>query len=107
MAEPTQKRRDLREQFNQFLDDVFRSGPSFSMDNIKRYEQAALESRELKSEPRKSEIGDLVFKRVQETRTTVSKNMTARALSQALTLGEQFEMAKNSTDLNLRKWVEG
>ncbi len=108
MTPPAQKKKDLRIQFNEFLDEVFKTGPSFSMENLARYEKTALESRELKeATPRKSDIGELVFKRVKETRTTVSRNMTARALNQALALGEQFEMAKDGKELNLKKWVEG
>ena len=107
MAQPAQrKKKDLRERFNQFLDDVFQSGPSFSMENIRRYEEAAVQSRELRAAtPRKSEIGELVAKRVKETK--ISRHMTVTALDEALKLGEEMELAANSNDLNLKKWVRG
>ena len=107
MARPAQKKKNkLRERFNEFLDDVFRSGPGFSMKNIKRYEEAAIQSRELRqAKPRKSDIGDLVAKRVSDTK--VSKNMTVTALDEALKLGEELELAENAESLNLKKWVRG
>ena len=107
MARPAQKKKsELKERFNQFLDDVFQSGPRFSMDNLRRYEEAAKQSRELRATtPRKSEIGELVAKRVKETK--ISRHMTVTALDEALKLGEELEIAANSNDLNLKKWVRG
>ena len=108
MAQPAtrKKKSDLKERFNQFLDEVFQSGPTFSMDNLRRYEETAKQSRELRTTtPRKAQIGELVAKRVKDTK--ISRHMTVRALDEALKLGEELEIAANSNDLNLKKWVRG
>ncbi|MBN1169522.1 hypothetical protein JXA56_00715 [Candidatus Micrarchaeota archaeon] len=107
MVQPAQKKKtDIRERFNEFLDDVFQSGPRFSMENLRRYEQTAIESRELRTaKPRKSDIGQLVAKRIEETR--ISRHMTATALDAALKLGEELETATESKSINFKKWVRG
>jgi hypothetical protein len=108
------KKTDLRERFNQFLDDVFTAGPSFSMTTIRRYEEAAIAAREREavraSTPRKSDdtIGDMVFRRVEaHGMEEISRQMTDDAVEAAIRLGEKFELsATGGRRLNIRDWVE-
>lgn len=111
-----QKRKEgLREMFNSFLDEVFTAGPRFSMETIRRYEAAAMEAREREmvreSTPRRSEseIGELVFRRVEETGMhEINRQMTDEALDAAIDLGERLELsATGGRRLSMRAWVRG
>lgn len=104
----------LRERFNQFLDEVFTAGPSFSMETIRRYETAAMEARGREmmreSTPRRSEseIGELVFRRVEATgMNQINKHMTDEAIEAAIDLGERMELsATGGRRLSIRDWVK-
>jgi len=106
-APPQKKRKKRGEKIIEFFDYVLKAGPKFSPKTIQEYADIAMAAREQENEmkrhavPKKaSEIGELVFTRVRETRTT--RHMTKIGLAGALSLAEQFELGK----LNFRKWVE-
>lgn len=107
------RKESLRERFNQFLDEVFTAGPSFSMDTIRRYEAAAIQAREREmvreTTPRRSEseIGELIFRRVEETgMSEMNRQMSDQALEAAINLGERLELsATGGRRLDLREWV--
>lgn len=113
-ASARKRRESLRERFNQFLDEVFTAGPRFSMETLRRYEATALEAREMEmlrtSRPRRSEteIGELVFRRVEATEMAeISRQMTNEAIEAAIDLGERFELsATGGRPLSLREWVK-
>jgi hypothetical protein len=112
-AAARKRKEGLRERFNQFLDEVFTAGPSFSMDTIRRYESAAIQAREREmmreSTPRRSdsEIGELVFRRVEATgMDEINRQMTDQALEAAINLGERLELsATGGRRLDIRGWV--
>ncbi len=106
----TKKKEDLRQRFNEFLNEIW-EGRSFSMDTIKKYEEAALAAREeqrIKSAtPRKqSEIGELVFARIEQTK--INKHMTENGLQAAFDLARMMELAAGQPRrLKLKEWVKG
>jgi len=116
-ATKRKKREDLRITFNRFLDEVFSAGPSFSMQTLDRYAEAAIARREQSHEeqmrdatPRRreegSELSDLVFTRVEQAGRASSRDMTERGLNAALELGEQMELAvRDGREFSLRQWV--
>ncbi len=120
-ATKQKKREDLRITFNRFLDEVFSAGPSFSMQTLDRYAEAAVAERERVGEERErmsevtprrreegSELSDLIFTRVEQTGRASRQDMTERGLNAALELGEQMELSvRDGREFNLRQWVRG
>jgi hypothetical protein len=112
-AAASKTKESLRERFNEFLDEVFTAGPRFSMDTIRRYENAAIEAREREmmreTTPRRSEteIGELVFSRVEATgMKEISRQMSDQAIEAAIDLGERLELsATGGRRLSIREWV--
>jgi hypothetical protein len=110
----SQRKKDIRERFNDFLDDVFTSGRSFSMESLSRYEETGREHREQsrmirEATPRPTEerdvLGELIFRKVPREEA-VRPPMTRAALSQTLDLAEMLDAATTERDLNFRRWVE-
>ncbi|GEM_PF-2245461 len=118
-ATKRRKKEDLRITFNRFLDEVFSAGPSFSMQTLDRYAEAAIAERERSHDDRErmrevtprrreedSELSDLVFTRVEQAGRASSRDMTERGLNAALELGEQMELSvRDGREFNLRQWV--
>ncbi|MBU0526868.1 hypothetical protein KKE92_00145 [Candidatus Micrarchaeota archaeon] len=116
-ATTRKKGEDLRITFNRFLDEVFSAGPSFSMQTLDRYAEAAVAERERAHGERMrevtpirreegSELSDLVFTRVEQAGRASSRDMTERGLNAALELGERMELSvRDSRQFSLREWV--
>ncbi|MBU0532946.1 hypothetical protein KKB44_05635 [Candidatus Micrarchaeota archaeon] len=111
MSTQTTAKRSIRERFNEILDEVFRAGPAFSMETLRRYEETGLEARQQReireATPRPTEerdvLGELVFRKARETQEPIRAPMTQMALSQTLALAEQLENGR----VDFRGWVEG
>jgi len=117
-ATKQRKKGDLRITFNRFLDEVFSAGPSFSMQTLDRYAEAAIAERERAQHGERmrdvtpirreedSELSDLVFTRVEQAGRASSRDMTERGLNAALELGEQMELSvRDGREFSLRQWV--
>lgn len=89
---------DIRIKFNKFIDDVIAKGKTSSMkldaNFVKELEKAGEESR--------------YVRRAKPVKIVQSKILTKPAITQALNLASDFEMAATKgAGLNIKKWVEG
>jgi len=91
------KKEDIRIKFNKFIDDVIAKGKTSSMrldaNFVKELEQAGKEAR--------------FMKKAKPVKITQSKILTKPAITQALNLASDIEMATKGAELNIKKWVEG
>lgn len=94
----TKKKEDIRIKFNKFIDDVISKGKTSSMkldaNFVKELEKAGEEAR--------------FVRKAKPVKIVKSKILTKPAITQALNLASDFEMAASKgAELNIKKWVEG
>jgi len=111
---------EMRKRFGNWVSEIFRAGPAFTMETLERYEEEAVKARQQRQAirevtPRPAEekdiLGELVFKKVpkqKQGQEPIRPPMTRKALDDALTLVQIIEDAKSPRDLNrIKKWMEG
>lgn len=110
---------EMRKRFGDWVSEIFRAGPAFTMETLERYEEEAVKVRqqrqairEVTPRPAKEKdiLGELVFKKVpkgKQSQEPIRPPMTRRALDETLTLVQLIEEAKTPRDLDkIKKWVE-
>ena len=103
-AEP-QKKQDIRERFNKFLDDILSTGPRFELKQIQEYARAAEQARRMRETTpviREPEASRMVPRRGE---MEIPPQMTRQAIEAALNLGERLELAATAAQLDLSGWI--
>ncbi len=104
-------REQLLARFNKFLDYVIAAGPEFSMKTLEELEREALAAKVEEMTPKKkSELEELVFKRVEAMgKLMIDKHMTEAGLHAALDLADMLEKAaaERGMEMDFRQWVRG
>jgi len=118
----SKQRKDSRpflDTINQMLDDAVRAGRSFSLEEIERYEQAALHERESHNRVENMrphrDLSNIVVnrepsiqtEREQRRREEIRPPLTQDAVTAARELGNILDEAQNANDLGrtLGRWV--
>lgn len=109
---------EMRKRFGEWVSEIFRAGPAFTMETLERYEEEAVKARQQKHAIRevtprpadeKDLLGELVFKKVpkESAQEPIRPPMTRKALDETLSLVQLIEEAKTPRDLDrIKKWME-
>ncbi|MBI5227461.1 hypothetical protein HY988_02630 [Candidatus Micrarchaeota archaeon] len=104
LEEEKPKKRDLRQDFNAFIDTVMRTGRTYSPEQIEKFEAMA------EMEKAKKEAMNVTPSKNIEKKSPIMNppvELKPEALAWALALAEIFETSRNPKDLgsSINKWV--